>query len=381
MSGLKEFFLPFLGCSRATFTSPNNAADVNGNVNADDTNASNVSRTGYNQSLLTATNANTTIIELEEQKTMIEWKEKYCEIILKFILFRMYTSAKDEASGDEDDNLYLTSREDMYHAAKFGFIPMSAAEEYVSQTQSPQINSANEDSNLINHQDSYQSQLGIETQAIHLLNSETSNGNEGIDAQPPITFPLHDNPNKVHNSIGRTMFPCVKDLDDHPINSISEITLTVSSISIHLASILKIWKQQRSKPPKPPSANATMPFPYDWIRKGPLCFNFKRVVSLEVMEWELEIGTKKDIRNISRKAFGQKTRRIRVFFYNLYADAITSVIEKAEKNMRSANSTGGTCTRTDSKKTCLKDQMMVAFRNIPARCIFPMYTQDRKSVV
>lgn len=367
MSGLVNFFLPFLGSRVSATTSPSKmSANANANADVNHANASSsmtTSRLDYNQSLLTATNTNTSITELEEQKTMKEWKENYIQVILRFILPRMFTTK------EVDDNLYLTSREDMYYAAKFGFIPMSVAEECVSQTQSPPVNSANEDSDP-NHQDSCESQLGLETQAVEVLNPDAKSDNKsGDNAQPSVPLPLEHDPNKGNNSIGRTIFPCVNLLVHHPVNSISEITLTVSSLSIPLASILNIWKQQRSKPL---FQKSTGPFPYDWMRKGPLCFNYKRVVSLEIMEWELCEGTKKEIRNISRKAFGQKSRRIRVFFYNFYADAMTIVIEEAEKNMRSAISAGG----IGSNKACLNDQMMVALRNIPAQCIFPMYTHD-----
>jgi len=384
MSGQIKFFQPFLTTkgSSNTATATTSSTPVT------------ASQAEYNQSHMTSTNANTKITEFEEQKTIDEWKKLYQKIILKFILPRRCNYEHDDDGdgngGDEDkellDELYFKTREDFYYAAKFGLIPMSVAEECVSQTdESLQISGNSERVFSNSNPDTEESENHMDTQALHTNILSPSDARLAVPEFLPLLNKSKNVGRKHANVItGRSIVPYVESLDQ-TVKSISDISLSVSSVSIGLASIINVWKIQKCRPKdmtkmlhqyrnENNNSNgreaATIPFPYEWMTNGPLYINFRRVVSFEIMELELCQGNQQKIRNLSRAAFGQKRKRIRVFFYNLYADAVTNVIEHAERAMRSAKN------EVQSKKECLKDRIVLSLQNVPAECIFPMYTRD-----
>lgn len=381
MSGQIKFFQPFLTTKRSL-----GAPTASTTTTTTSTTAVTSSQTEYNQSHMTSTNANTKITEFEEQKTVDEWKQLYQKIILKFILPRRCNYEHDDdvdGSGDQDkellDELYFKTREDFYYAAKFGLIPLSIAEDCVSQTQESLQISANSESTIqgqgiFSNPNTEDSEQQMETQALHLLSPSDAR------LAVPEFLPLLNQKNVVRKKrnviTGRSIVPFVANLDQS-IKSISDISLQVSSLSIGLATVLNVWKVQKCRPKDMSKLRiqdnsnggaAQFPFPYEWMTNGPLFINYRRVVSFEIMELELCKGNQQAIRNLSRAAFGQKRKRVQIFFYNLYADAITQVIEHAERAMRSA--------KNESKKECLKDRLVLSLQNIPAECIFPMYTQD-----
>lgn len=220
-------------------------------------------------------------------------------------------------------------------------------------------------------------------------------GNKSQDKRH--NMPQNQQPQQQHYE-SSVLIPCIHHLQ-HSANSVSDVHLMVSSLSISLASIVNMWKFQMFEPmeqhrrssdtPEEQQLNYNdeqcpkIPFPREWFdNHGPIHPNYNCVVNFEIMECE-DIGKRnlEQVRNLSKAAFGQKTKRIRVYFYNAYAKVVANIIQKAEQYMRAEKTTKRTTNTKDGTSSSVKDRIMISLKNVPARCIFPYFHQDYQSHV
>ena len=329
MSGLIQFFQPFRTSSDKTSRHEATHAAVS----------------AYNQSLgSSATNVDAVITELEETKTFAEWKKTYKEIFVHYITPRMFR---------EEDAESFKTEHDFYWAARFGFIPADIAEVQLSQKEEVggDINKCHNDRR---HYDSSDDELDMLQTQDGLIHEESA----------PIPSPVVDSAKRIRKT---RIIPGIHDTT-HKVTSISEMDLMASNLSVPLNSVRLLWKKRKSKGqiPHKVSSDDAIPFPETWMLQGPLHQNYKRVVSMEIMEIDVSPSgsSRREISNVAKAAFGAKTKRVRVFFYNHYADAMMKLIEKAEKATR--------CGTLKSKET-VRDKLMISLRNIPAWCILPVH--------
>lgn len=333
MSGLVRFFQPFHHC--------------NGNAAANDDESGQVAVASYSQSLENSdAHANVTITELEETKTFAEWRQIYKETFLQYISPRMFPN---------DDEECFQTEQGIYWAARFGFVPANVAAKRLSQQEDGGKSGV----------DAGGGDDGSSGDELDLLQTQDELPHQNSESTPP-SGSRQESVGAKH--VWGEIVPAVNKAT-HKAKSISEIDLLTSNLSVQLSSVRLLWKKRKTKGSIPlgQSNEDPIPFPQAWMDQGPLHQNYKRVVSMEIMEVDLSPSgsSRREISTVAEAAFGVKAKRVRVFFYNYYAEAMTKLIEKAERAARASNI---------KSKECVRDKMMVSLRNIPARCILPFHT-------
>lgn len=84
---------------------------------------------------------------------------------------------------------------------------------------------------------------------------------------------------------------------------------------------------------------------------GPLCCVYRHVLSLEVTQYDKPSS---NLRQRAAAVQGTPIRRLKVFVYNGYAEALNTVVQKVHQ------------------KVARRCRLMLQLRNIPAQCIFPV---------
>ena len=313
-------------------------------------------------------NTSTTIAEMEEKKTIQEWKQTYQETFINYITPRMFMC--DE---DTDEDTFKTEL-DFHWGVRFGFLPKDVTA-VQSQSQSSQCESQSQ-----NQMPPSESGTEPQTQDDFRQRYNDDHGQGSPSTQTPTNLKHFRKP----------LVPAIQDAK-HKATSISDIDLMTSSLSIAMSSVRLVWKKRKARAKLShgellPSASAgndqdpsdvLIPFPRSWMLQGPLHQNYKRVVSMEIMEVDIDIDNttgivvgssrsgRETVGNLTRAAFGaHKCKRIRIFFYNYYADAMMKLVDHAERSTR--------CSVRNSKDT-LRDKLMISLRNIPAQCILPFH--------
>lgn len=368
MSGQVGFFSTFVKASKEP------VVQETSNENTKDGSTTTTSQVNkyYNISLISCISDE--IVEsanTEEVKSFQDWKAIYKRILLGYLVPRVFYDPNDNLSAG-----VFESEDDIYFAAKFGFFAVNLLGDLKGWNQSKRNHQ------MVNDESQFEGSVNEESQIIQL--------DTQLDA--PITSPgLQDNfPNDQNYAsiMDRVMatIPCVEKLQENKVKSISEISLDVSTVHIQLASFLNIRKVQQCKPidaslrsiPIPSSrchllSRSSIPMPHEWVmQNGPLHPLHSQVLSFEIMEEDILTGDQQKVRNLSQAVFGQKTRRIKVFLYDSFALAMMKIIERAETYM---NSYGN---KNPNEKLRLKDQMMIALKNVPAKCILPMHAIEAR---
>jgi Telomeric single stranded DNA binding POT1/CDC13. len=366
----------------------------------------------------------------EETKTLVEWKRTYKRILMKYLARRISESdgsiLDDTSNGrlqrQQQENYFpLKSRiEIMYYACKFGFFPRESfrlddddEEEEEEKKKNRKFNGNRKDVHpvlLSNHDKNHSSGSGdlslvetsdvLGTQTFHL---------EQTTMNVSLTHGLHQRTDDTHQNRqdgiqpqsyeSSFIVPCIKDLPSSA-NTVSDIHLMVSNVSIPLASVVNMWRfhrfvehreethcsqysAQEEDDEDIDNEPLVKPFPREWLDlRGPVFTNYTSVVSFEIMECHEDIfeGYFERVRILSKAVFGQKTRRIRLFFYDSYAEAIENILQWAEQCMRKKKQTkNGTLLVRD--RVLFKERVMISLKNVPAQCIFPYYRQDYQSRV
>eukprot|EP00956_Cyclotella_meneghiniana_P042647 scaffold248861_cov79-Cyclotella_meneghiniana.AAC.3 len=171
-------------------------------------------------------------------------------------------------------------------------------------------------------------------------------------------------------------------------NKLSEVDLYTKKLDLDLCQVLKVWRlrsckrmagsefdtQDSSEKSSIKTQSARMNSYEHFQDDGPLNTIYKRVLSLEVAQLDIHtdstILSSPRVSNLASAAFqsgqaqltkvaerrGRHTvKRIRIFFYNKYADAVSRLLDEVSKN--------------DKKKST---KFLMSLRNIPAHCIVPL---------
>jgi hypothetical protein len=359
----------------------------------------------------------------EETKTLLEWKRTYKRILMKYLARRISESdgsILDDSSNNGHGRFPLKTRvEIMYYACKFGFFPLESFRNIEEEETTFRKDDGNLSCLLGSKSSSASSHEGdrkdtttasinildsdiLETQAFHLEQTARGNVSPSVSGHPAgLQLPReyhhdetsHNRHNMQQQYESSFVVPCIHDLQSFA-KSVSDIHLLVSKLSIALASVVNVWKFQRfehrdifsSNPsPQQDTEQYARPFPREWFdNHGPMFANYTSVVSFEIMECEEEVLGGRDleqVRNLSKAVFGQKTRRIRVFFYNTYAEAVSNIIMWAEQCIRNKSPMKKTMKMAAKDGGSLKDRIMISLKNVPAQCIFPYFRQDYQSHV
>lgn len=107
--------------------------------------------------------------------------------------------------------------------------------------------------------------------------------------------------------------------------------------------------------------------PYQFCQyDGPLHTCYQQVLSLELIDtFELITSNQLHEGHINM----QPNKRIMVFFYNEYAVAVNSIIQKAQVQTRKRKS-------NELSAPCDAGKLLFSFKNIPCKCIFPFPVSD-----
>jgi hypothetical protein len=380
MSGLASFFAAFRTSSEEPHhhqqsTPPYNQSlassdnhEENGNHSSNSILVHADANANRNTDRNTSMNTSTTIAEMEETKTIQEWKQTYQEAFINYITPRMFMS------DDEEDEDTFKTELDFHWAVRFGFLPADVTV-VQSQSQSSQCESQSQ-----NQMPPSESGTEPQTQDDFRQRHNDEHGQGSPSTQTPTNLKHFRKP----------LIPSIQDAK-HKATSISDIDLMTSSLSIAMSSVRLVWKKRKARAklahgillPSPSAGNVQdpsdviIPFPRSWMLQGPLHQNYKRVVSMEIMEVDIDIDNatgilvgsprsgRETVGNVARAAFGaHKCKRIRIFFYNYYADAMMKLVDHAERSTR--------CSVKNSKET-LRDKLMISLRNIPSQCILPFH--------
>ena len=315
-----------------------------------------------------------------KMRTFLEWKKRIKETVVQYITPRMFEE-------DEAQHSFFTE-EDFHFAARIGFISASFAEGKGRTGRIGRMsigqNGGDDDGDgdgdgegesSMDHDHDHGKEQSMNANS-HMEGCETEEELGAPQTQDGHGHGIHDveaissTPNSTSTTSKEIIIPGIH-YAKYEVTSISELDLMTSGLSIELNSVRLIWKKRRSKPQPSHgvSSDEVMSFPEEWMLQGPLHQNYKRVLTMEIMEMDdaSPVGSEhqREISNVARAAFGSsKTKRIRVFFYNFYADAITKLIDKAERATNCA---------TMKSREAVRDKIIVSLRNIPPQCIFPSH--------
>jgi hypothetical protein len=174
----------------------------------------------------------------------------------------------------------------------------------------------------------------------------------------------------------------------HDVTKLEYLDLYTQTFSLSLSRIVKVWRLRDTKRgadmhqliAKPVVEINTTSTPSRRIFEereddGPIATAYKQVIHLEVEQIQL---LSSDHPPIGRQNYNQSTRRpmnhhqrIKVFFYNSYATAVSEWIQQQRKKQRQPKR------NNDATVITHTTDIVMSFSNVPAICIFPYRVDPR----
>ncbi len=197
----------------------------------------------------------------------------------------------------------------------------------------------------------------------------------GMETQEPVKSSLNTKPKRR-----KTIVPYVEDCL-HDLRKLEFLDLHAKTLSLNLGRIDKVWTLRN---PKRYSSSIRKPV-FEQLGKrrkqrlvfeereedGPVATIYKKVISLEIEELQLYDQL---LPNNSPK---KHNSRIKVFFYNSYATAISDWLKEQQKQKYSTTKRIKKDDNTDTEITVSPTDIIVQLSNVPAACIFPCKLDPR----
>lgn len=146
----------------------------------------------------------------------------------------------------------------------------------------------------------------------------------------------------------------------HHATRVAQLNLDSAKLSLHAAPILLASKMQFCNE-KVVEGRQISDVPTAFFQKGPAFPVYKYVVSMQI--YEEDVTVRRQLAENTRNIYGNKFRRVMVFFYDDYAMRLRQIIALAgEKKQQDGNmkSIG----------------IALTFKNVPSKCIFPWKIND-----
>lgn len=151
----------------------------------------------------------------------------------------------------------------------------------------------------------------------------------------------------------------------HHATSVAQLKLDNAKLSLSVAPILLASRMQYCSE-KVIEGPQLSDVPTAFFQKGPAFPVYKYVVSMQIVEED--VVEKRQLSKNTRNIFGNKLRRVMVFFYDEYAMRLRQIMELARRNQQQ---------RSQQQNGNMKSTgIALTLKNIPSKCIFPWKIRD-----
>ena len=321
-----------------------------------------------------------------------QWRNKEKEYLTNYLMLRLYPHPDEGITTQSGDNSTFSSSESSSDDEGDGDEEVDPESQLAMETQEPLV--VAENSRLPDEEEEVEpeSQLAMETQAEKLRSSEQGESSSR---------------KRKKRSRRDITIPCVEDCL-HDLTKLEFLDLHARTLSLNLSRIDKVWKLRdtkrssgalakcsirkpvfKSSSCSPPSRSRKAPQQQQLPQRlvfeekeedGPAAAIYKTVVHFEVEQLHVAqtggpggvVGGPNDLLVSSSSNTNQQ--RIKVFFYNSYATAVSEWIKEQQKQQSGKkrkhdnSSDDSTTTATD---------IVMSLSNIPAACIFPYAVDPR----